>query len=134
MTEISLRYDIGNTLEQRDLYAPDRAESRGPEPEELTCHAPEPAYAKAPTPGTAELVKAYTPARASSAAKTSDTEIGNPTAEKACDLLAAAAIAQPALLLGYLGCAMVFNPARDAIAPQVDNERGATGTGGVSGK
>jgi hypothetical protein len=130
MTEISQRYDIGNTYEHRDLYAPDGAESRGPEAEALTCHAPEPAQAEPPTPGTAELVKAYTPARTSSAVATSDSEIGNPTAERVCDLVAAAAIAQPALLLGYLGCAMVFNPGRDAAAPQVDNARGAIGTGG----
>jgi hypothetical protein len=138
MTEISLRHDIGNTFEDRDMYGPDAAVSRAPQPGELECHAPSTSASAAagepPTPGTAELVKACTaPVWATSqAVQSRDTaEPGNGTSQKACDLLATLALPGAAgKALGLLGCSMLFDPAPDAAPLQVDNARGAVGTGG----
>jgi hypothetical protein len=140
MTEISLRYDIGNTFEDRDMYGPNATECRAPQPEQVECHAPASSAAarapavEPPTPGTAELVKAYAAPvwTTSQAAQSRDTaEPGDGTGQKACDLLASLVLpGPPGKALGVLGCAMLFDPAPDAAPPQVDNARGAVGTGG----
>jgi hypothetical protein len=134
MTEISLRYDIGNTFENRDLYGPDETECRAPEPEEVECHASEPKQTEPPTPGTAELVRARTAlawATSQAAEPRDNAGAGNGTGQQACELLATLALPGPAgKALGMLGCAMLFDPAPDAAPPQVDNARGAAGTGG----
>jgi hypothetical protein len=134
MTEISLRYDLGNAFENPDLYGPDATECRAPEPEEVECHAPEPKQAESPTTGTVALVKAHAAHvwSTSPAAEPRDQAgTGDGTGRKACDLLATLALPGVAgKALGLLGCAMLFDPAPDAAPPQVDNARGAAGTGG----
>jgi hypothetical protein len=132
MTEISSCYDLRNPYQDCDLYAPEANECRGPDPEELTSHAPE--SPRDAAPGTAELTgdrTALDRATSRAAEPRESAELGSPDVLKACNLAASLFGPVPlAKAAGLLGCAMLFDPAPDAAPAQVDNARGASGTGG----